>query len=79
MDAANSDNYVYALYSGEKENFNAPMPTASYVYKYDYQGNLKDIYHLDKATFTLAVKNDDSQLFTIVDDPNSKIFVYNLK
>ena len=55
------------------------MPTASYVYKYDYQGNLKDIYHLDKATFTLAVKNDDSQLFTIVDDPNSKIFVYNLK
>ena len=79
LDAANSNNYVYALYSGEKENFNAPMPTASYVYKYDYQGNLKDIYHLDKATFTLAVKNDDSQLFTIVDDPNSKIFVYNLK
>ena len=77
--ASISDNYVYALYSGEKENFNAPMPTASYVYKYDYQGNLKDIYHLDKATFTLAVKNDDSQLFTIVDDPNSKIFVYNLK
>lgn len=57
---------------------NAPMPTASYVYKYDYQGNLKDVYHLDKAAFTLAVKNDDSQLFTIVDDPNSKIFVYNL-
>ena len=79
LDAANSDNYVYALYSGEKENFNAPMPTASYVYKYDYQGNLKDVYHLDKAAFTLAVKNDDSQLFTIVDDPNSKIFVYNLK
>ena len=55
------------------------MPTASYVYKYDYQGNLKDVYHLDKAASTLAVKNDDSQLFTIVDDPNSKIFVYNLK
>lgn len=79
LDASISDNYVYALYSGEKENFNAPMPTASYVYKYDYQGNLKDVYHLDKAAFTLAVKNDDSQLFTIVDDPNSKIFVYNLK
>ena len=31
LDASISDNYVYALYSGEKENFNAPMPTASSV------------------------------------------------
>lgn len=74
-----SDKYVYALYSGEEEDFKSPMPKASYVYKYDYQGNLKDIYHLDKPTFTLAVKNDDSQLFTIVDVPNSNVFVYDLK
>lgn len=78
LTVAISDKYVYALYSGEKENPKSPVPTASYVYKYDYDGNIKHIYKLDKPTVSLAVDAMDKNLYTIADDKGYNIYTYEI-
>lgn len=79
LSAAISDKYVYAVYSGEKENNDSPVPSGKYVYKYDYSGNLKNIYQLDGATFSIAVEPDDSRMYTITDNKGYSIYTYSLK
>ncbi len=74
-----SDKYVYALYSGEKEDFKSPMPMGSHVYRYDYDGELDAVYELSSPSFTLAVSDDDKQLYAITDQKGYSILVYNLK
>lgn len=73
-----SDKYVYALYSGEKENFSTPMPTGKQVYKYDYNGDLQAVYTLNAPTFTLAVSEDDKSLYTLTDHSGYSISAYSL-
>ena len=78
LSAAISDKFVYAVYSGEKENPDIPIPVGQYVYKYDYNGNLLDIYRLDKPTFSIAVDKNDKHIYTIVDDHGCKIYSYKM-
>lgn len=73
-----SDHYVYALYSGEKEDFKSPMPTGAKIYRYDYDGNLSNIYELESPTFTLAVDGEDKYLYSVADMKGYQINVYKL-
>lgn len=78
LSAAISNKYVYAVYSGEKEDPNVPTPVGQYVYKYDYNGNLLNIYRLDKPTFSIVVDMNDKHVYTIVDDHGYKIYSYKM-
>lgn len=79
LSAAISKKYVYAIYSGEKEDVKSPVPSGKYVYKYDYSGNLINKYELDNATFSIAVAPDDSRLYTIADNKGYCIYTYSMK
>lgn len=78
LSVAISNKYVYALYSGEKENLDVPIPLGSHVYQFDYSGNLQTIYGLDAPTHAIAVDKENDTLYTLVDKEGYKVYCYQM-
>lgn len=67
-----SDNYVYALYCGEKEKNCAPgLMRAGMVKCYDWNGNLMRTIQLDNQVLQIAVSPDDKYLYGVTESADT--------
>lgn len=69
-------NYIYALYSGEKEELDDIATYGGYVYKLDLNGKIIAKYKLDRKAFAIRIHNN--KLYSLVHTPEPNILVYDI-
>lgn len=72
-----TDHFVFALYSGNKFDVEEVATYGKYVYQFDLNGNLVEIYELDREVFDIYI--DDNGLKAIVHVPEPMIVSYKIK
>lgn len=74
VDIAN--NYIYTLYSGTKYDPEAIANYGRYIYKFDLDGNLIDIFELDRDVLDIRVAGN--KIYAIVLNPDPLIMIYEI-
>lgn len=72
-----TDQFVFALYSGNTFNREEVATYGKYVYQFDLDGNLVEIYELDREVFNIDI--DDNGLKAIVHVPEPMIVRYKIR
>ena len=71
-----TDEFVFALYSGDMFNMDEVATYGKFVYQFDLKGNLINTYELDRKVLDIHI--DGNELRSIVHNPEPKVIVYNL-
>lgn len=78
LDISMGDKFIYALYSGEKEDLNASATYGKEVHVYDYDGNLVESYKLSQPAFCICVDEDNNALYAATHEPEVAVIRYAL-
>ncbi len=73
-----TDKYIYALYSGKKEDNNAIATYGQEIHVYDYNGKIIKRYMINNQALGICVTKNDGYIYTIVHNPESGIIKYAL-
>lgn len=78
LSASVTDKYIYALYSGEKENEDSIATYGNMIHIFSYDGELVGKYRLSKSAFSISVDDDNRKLYVLSHEPEPKIYIYDL-
>lgn len=78
LSAALGDKYIYALYSGKKENLDAIATYGNEIHVYDYSGNLIKKMMLKKSAFLISVDEEKETIYALGHHPESMVVIYSL-
>ena len=78
LSASLGDKYIYALYSGEKENLDAIATYGNEIHIYDYNGNIVKKVKLEKSAFLISVDEENEIIYALGHHPESLVVTYSL-
>jgi hypothetical protein len=70
--------FIYALYSGEKEDQNEIATYGRQIHVFNYSGKLIKKYDIQKHVFGITIDKEKNRLYAIAHIPEPKVFVYQL-
>ena len=78
LSAAMGKQYIYALYSGEKENTNENATYGAEIHIYDYEGTLIKKYKIPTPAFCICVDEENHTLYAVTHEPETAVIKYTL-
>lgn len=78
LSASITDKYIYALYSGEKEDLDALATYGKELHIFNYKGDIIDKCYLSQYAFSICADPKTKKLYVLSHEPEPKIFIYEL-
>lgn len=76
QDISLGNKFIYALYSGETEDPNAPATYGKEIHVYNYDGNLVKLYKLSQPVFSICIDENHNTLYAAIHEPTTAIIKY---
>lgn len=78
LSASITDKYIYALYSGEKENLDAFATYGKELHIFNHKGGIIEKFNLSQYAFSICADSKASKLYVLSHEPEPKVFIYEL-